>query len=303
MMIAVPFEGIDFDSIPVQLDSDAEGTETSQTSKRRRTQRRSAPPGPSGQSLARANQVAHPSAGSTSIKIDDDLEMIVSDLRPPGTRARARTSRGIPQRALRPDLPAVYLEAFRGEFNSNILRSEYCSSCNQIFSAGDLRVGFMMEPIFRAQWLHIACIRRARLQSVGRLLCYDPSVTLADRETALKELGRSGRNSRDIQPWNYLRAFVHQWNTEVVHQTISNDDPTIEHLERDIAEILNSLPCSQLQTSQDICAICHQIMAEGEMVCNLPCGHFYHVGCIDAWLRIRTTCPLDNRQIFEKAKM
>ena len=228
---------------------------------------------------------------------------IVSDLRPPGTRARARTSRGIPQRALRPDLPAVYLEAFHVEFNSNILRSEYCSSCNRIFSAGDLRVGFMMEPIFRAQWLHIACIRRARLQSVGRLLCYDPSVTLADRETALKELGRSGRNSRDIQPWNYLRAFVHQWNTEVVHQSLSNDDPTIEHLERDIAEILNSLPCSQLQTSQDICAICHQIMAEGEMVCNLPCGHFYHVGCIDAWLRIRTTCPLDNRQIFEKAKM
>ena len=29
-----------------------------------------------------------------------------------------------------------------------------------------------------------------------------------------KNLGRSGRNSRDIQPWNYLRAFVHQWNTE-----------------------------------------------------------------------------------------
>ena len=201
---------------------------------------------------------------------------------------------------MRPDLPAVYLEPFRGEFNSNILRSEHCSSCNQIFSAGDLRVGFMMEPIFRAQWLHITCIRRARLQSVGRLLCYDPSVTLADRETALKELGRSGRNSRDIQPWNYLRACVHQWNTEVVYQTISNDDPTVENLERDIAEILNSLPCSQLQTSQDICAICHQTMAEGEMVCNLPCGHFYHVGCIDAWLRIRTTCPLDNRQIFGK---
>ena len=29
-----------------------------------------------------------------------------------------------------------------------------------------------------------------------------------------KELGCSGRNSRDIQPSNYLRAFVHQWNTE-----------------------------------------------------------------------------------------
>ena len=29
-----------------------------------------------------------------------------------------------------------------------------------------------------------------------------------------KELGCSGRNSRDIQTWNYLRAFVHQWNTE-----------------------------------------------------------------------------------------
>ena len=70
--------------------------------------------------------------------------------------------------------------------------------------------------------------------------------------------------------------------------------------EKDIAEVLASLPCEQLDASRDICAICHQTMAEGEIVCYLPCGHFYHVGCIDAWLRIRTTCPLDNREIRSK---
>ena len=100
----------------------------------------------------------------------------------------------------------------------------------------------------------------------------------------------------DIQPWNYLRAFVHQWDTELVRETVEE----VSSEEKNIAEILASLPCEQLDASRDMCAICHQMMAEGEIVSYLPCGHFYHVGCIDAWLRIRTTCPLDNREIRSK---
>ena len=37
-------------------------------------------------------------------------------------------------------------------------------------------------------------------------------------------------------------------------------------------------------------------------MCTLPCSHFYHVGCIDAWLRIKTTCPLDNIEIKKQGK-
>jgi E3 ubiquitin-protein ligase ATL41 len=41
------------------------------------------------------------------------------------------------------------------------------------------------------------------------------------------------------------------------------------------------------------CAVCLSEFADGEKVRELPnCGHAFHVECVDAWLRARTTCPL-----------
>uniref|UniRef100_A0A0D9UY95 RING-type E3 ubiquitin transferase n=1 Tax=Leersia perrieri TaxID=77586 RepID=A0A0D9UY95_9ORYZ len=41
------------------------------------------------------------------------------------------------------------------------------------------------------------------------------------------------------------------------------------------------------------CAVCLSELADGEKVRELPnCGHVFHVECVDAWLRSRTTCPL-----------
>ncbi|KAL5227070.1 hypothetical protein ABZP36_015335 [Zizania latifolia] len=41
------------------------------------------------------------------------------------------------------------------------------------------------------------------------------------------------------------------------------------------------------------CAVCLSELADGEKVRQLPnCGHVFHVECVDAWLRSRTTCPL-----------
>nr|CAB3468114.1 unnamed protein product [Digitaria exilis] len=39
-----------------------------------------------------------------------------------------------------------------------------------------------------------------------------------------------------------------------------------------------------------LCAVCLEDVRPGEM---LPaCGHLFHVGCVDAWLRAHRTCPL-----------
>lgn len=223
--------------------------------------------------------------------------MIVPDLSdvPHGLRVGA-TNRAIRQRDIRPirsaSLPALYLEPFR-----TAARPEHCSSCKRSFQDGDLRVDYMMEPQLLPQWVHLGCARRARLKSIGAHLSCHPAVAVEDQEEALKELGRPGRNSRALQSWNYLRAFVHHWNTVLVRETGFTATDHIVTLERTIAQILASLPCEQLQKDCDICAICHQPMAVGEIVCTLPCGHFYHVGCIDSWLRIRTRCPLDNCEI------
>ncbi|XP_048567778.1 RING-H2 finger protein ATL74-like [Triticum urartu] len=41
------------------------------------------------------------------------------------------------------------------------------------------------------------------------------------------------------------------------------------------------------------CAVCLSELADGDAVRQLPnCGHVFHVECVDAWLRTRTTCPL-----------
>ena len=331
--------GVDFDSIPVLVDESVNFHEPPPRPRTIRTDRSRSRASCTGQSLVRQAKSQFPNlrpdlrppssanGNSVSIKFDDDLEMIVSDL---GRPQRTRTVQA--PRAIRPDLPALYLEVCHS-------RTEHCSSCHQRFtggldfqcfftsfhlfvptffweksqwsenvtrgcrelvntstSSGDLRVGFMMEPNLVPQWVHLSCSRRARLQSVGKLMASDPDISMMHRQQALNDLGRSSRNARDIQPWNYLRSSIHQWSAEVVHRT----EEEVSTQEKEIAEILTSLPCVQLEANRDICAICHQTMAEGEIVCNLPCGHFYHVGCIDAWLRIRTTCPLDNREIRPK---
>lgn len=41
------------------------------------------------------------------------------------------------------------------------------------------------------------------------------------------------------------------------------------------------------------CAICLGLVEIGEAVRRLPtCGHLFHAGCIDQWLRAHATCPL-----------
>jgi hypothetical protein len=41
------------------------------------------------------------------------------------------------------------------------------------------------------------------------------------------------------------------------------------------------------------CAICLRLVLLGELVRRLPaCGHLFHAGCVDEWLRAHPTCPL-----------
>merc|ERR1712129_365961 len=45
------------------------------------------------------------------------------------------------------------------------------------------------------------------------------------------------------------------------------------------------------------CSICYEALLPGEEVRRLPCLHVFHRGCIDRWLKIRPTCPLDNQRL------
>lgn len=44
---------------------------------------------------------------------------------------------------------------------------------------------------------------------------------------------------------------------------------------------------------EEHCAVCLGEMEDGELGRLLPaCRHVFHVGCIDAWLRLSSTCPV-----------
>lgn len=47
----------------------------------------------------------------------------------------------------------------------------------------------------------------------------------------------------------------------------------------------------QVQTQ---CMVCLSDFEQGEEVRKLPCGHVFHVGCIDEWLRRCTDCPISS---------
>ncbi|GMN60988.1 hypothetical protein TIFTF001_030086 [Ficus carica] len=47
------------------------------------------------------------------------------------------------------------------------------------------------------------------------------------------------------------------------------------------------------QVSNSCCSICLTDYVDDDMVLLLPdCGHFFHVKCVDEWLRMNSTCPV-----------
>lgn len=46
------------------------------------------------------------------------------------------------------------------------------------------------------------------------------------------------------------------------------------------------------KTEEQTCAVCLVGYQQGELLTQLPCNHFFHVGCIAEWMQRATRCPL-----------
>ncbi|OQS05233.1 hypothetical protein THRCLA_02600 [Thraustotheca clavata] len=53
-------------------------------------------------------------------------------------------------------------------------------------------------------------------------------------------------------------------------------------------EVLESLEQTTCMQGEEECVICMNGLHDAV---KLPCGHLFHMECIDAWLRMRSTCP------------
>jgi hypothetical protein len=144
---------------------------------------------------------------------------------------------------------------------------------------------------------------------------------------------RSRHDSRPLQSlcqWDYGPARLQRWRTFPVQATsrpaslietwqaleirqslmaVLNDarqaaERVVEefHAERALAEtpspmllsLISMIPVEKLHhKAQEVCAICQEPMRLGEQCRRLPCFHLYHVQCIDPWLKLKGSCPID----------
>lgn len=48
---------------------------------------------------------------------------------------------------------------------------------------------------------------------------------------------------------------------------------------------------------QSFCVVCISDFVDSDLLRLLPCGHEFHVKCVDKWLRKSTSCPICRRQV------
>jgi hypothetical protein len=58
--------------------------------------------------------------------------------------------------------------------------------------------------------------------------------------------------------------------------------------------LIDSIPLERFsaETCETSCAVCLSDFEEHNMLRRLPCGHSFHSGCVDKWLKHNKVCPL-----------
>lgn len=80
----------------------------------------------------------------------------------------------------------------------------------------------------------------------------------------------------------------------------SSGNGNTETGDQSMNSIMAAVPVQQLTTkAKEPCVICREAMLPGEKCRRLPCLHLFHAQCIDHWMRVKATCPLDNMLISE----
>lgn len=49
--------------------------------------------------------------------------------------------------------------------------------------------------------------------------------------------------------------------------------------------------------TMETCLVCQCAYEDGDTLKKLPCGHLYHVDCIDPWLGMKNTCPVCKKSV------
>ncbi|CAE8601122.1 unnamed protein product, partial [Polarella glacialis] len=92
--------------------------------------------------------------------------------------------------------------------------------------------------------------------------------------------------------------------TSIDGEQVSEHDEPLHRTRRgegsaaDVASLLACVPSWLLSVDEkEPCAVCYEPMVSGEEARRLPCLHLFHRECIERWVSVKATCPLDNLKL------
>lgn len=97
------------------------------------------------------------------------------------------------------------------------------------------------------------------------------------------------RNIQDL-------SFIDSGNIEEQEETFFLGNILNEQeLNRDVLlskKEMKMIPKQRIGCSDSSCVICFDKYEKGQVIRNLPCGHFFHYGCLKQWLKTSHRCPI-----------
>lgn len=80
-----------------------------------------------------------------------------------------------------------------------------------------------------------------------------------------------------------------------LHESVQDDRGASAH---QLTRLVEHTLKSPLASDDKDCCICLMPIDTGQKVKRLPCTHVFHSDCIDSWLKVNATCPVDKTNVF-----
>jgi len=130
-----------------------------------------------------------------------------------------------------------------------------------------------------------------------------------DDDDALEETGRSRRRQKQILTQEEVETIPKVLHKRAPMKGAASEEANVDKdgEERDVEQGVpaeEDSACSDaLDSSTETCAICIEEYEDGDRLRELPCGHRFHISCIDEWLtKVNSVCPLCKFDIGKHVK-
>ncbi len=96
----------------------------------------------------------------------------------------------------------------------------------------------------------------------------------------------------DFEEYERRAQGLHR-NPQVEREYFESEDGDEESDEEEPAkEIVIESVKRNTAKIQEVCVVCTDAFCKSStLAAYLPCGHWYHFGCVSKWLELKNTCP------------